>query len=143
MIARKPLADAVAARVAAIENAAHYRGEIPKTPPTMSNDDLRVRAYTVLWSGPGGAGAEEALAGGAQDDVDWTFLVSCVAGDVPTVEVLVDLVLLQLDGWEPVLEGLSTGTCRLDFDPGPPRPDLSFTPTRFYVQLPFRLRAGR
>lgn len=138
-----PLADAAATRVAAIANATHYRGEIPKTPPTMSPTDLRVRAYTVLWSGAGGPGDEEALAGGAQHDVDWTFLVSCVAGDVPTVEALVDLVLAQLDGWEPALEGLSTGTCRLDFDPGPPRPDLSFTPIRFYVQIPFRLRAGR
>lgn len=141
-VARAGLTGLAKGRLADIGNASHYFAEIPETPPTIGPDDQRVRAYTVLWPSPGGPGDEQALAGGAQDDVDWTFLVSCVAGHAPTLDRLIDLVLAQLHGWEPAADGISFGTCRLDFDPGPPRPDLSFTPTRYYVQLPFRLRAG-
>jgi hypothetical protein len=139
---RSTLADLVEARLQDIANATHYRGEIPETPPTVSATDLRVLAYTVLWTGSGGPGDEEALGGGRQDDVDWTFTVTCAAGLATLVDPLIDLVLAQLDGWEPVLEGRSTGTCALDFDPGRVLPDPARTPTRYYLQLPFRLRAG-
>lgn len=139
---RADLADLVELRLKDIANASHYRSEIPETPPTISATDLRVLAYTVFWPGAGGPGGEEALGGGRQTDVDWTFLVTCAAGLSNLVDPLVDLVLAQLDGWEPAIDGLSVGTCGLDFDPGPVIPDPGRTPTRYYVQLPFRLRAG-
>lgn len=139
---RATLAGLAQARIKQIGNATHYRAEIPETPPTVSATDMRVLAYTVLWPGGGGPGEEEALGGGRQDDVDWTFLVTCAAGLAELVDPLVDLVLEQLDGWEPVIDGASVGTCALDFDPGPVVPDPGRTPTRYFIQLPFRLRVG-
>lgn len=141
-VSRKTLADLVEVRLQTIANAAYYRAEIPQTPPTISTDDLRVLAYTVLWPSPGAPGDEEAQSGGAQDDLEWRFAVSCVSGLPAQLDVLIDLVDGLFRGWEPIIAGLSVGTCEQDFDPGVPRPDESFTPTRFYLQMPYVLHVG-
>lgn len=140
-----PLADLVAAakaQLATIGNCSHYEAMIPETPPTVSDEDLRVLAYTVLWPTPGAPGDEQAQAGGAQVDVEWRFMITCAAGLTDLAYDLIDLVTDRFEGWEPVLNGLSVGTCSQDFDPGPLVPGTGFMPVRYYLQLPYVLQVG-
>lgn len=139
------LIDLAKAELADIGHCAHYVAEIPQTPPRAFPgipDDLRVGAYTVLWPTPGAPGAEQAQAGAAQVDVEWRFIVTCAAGLPELLYPLIDLVREKFEGWEPTLAGLSVGTCRQDFDPGPPQPGTGFTPPRFYLQMPYVLQLG-
>ncbi len=132
----------VAQRVAGIGNATHYVGRIPQTPPAVGPEDLRVLPYTVLWMSPGANGDEQALAGGIQDDTVARFIITCASGDPDWTLKLVDLVDGLFNGWEPIIAGLSVGTCVQDFDPGPIQPSDSFAPTRYYLQMPYRMQAG-
>lgn len=141
-VSRKTLADLAELELKAIANTSYYRAEIPTTPPTISPADLRVKPYTVLWPSPGAPGDERAQDDAPLVDLQWRFIVSCVAGDPATIDVLVDHVFGRFHGWRPVLPGLSVGTCAQDFDPGPPQADRSSMPARFYLQMPFLLHVG-
>lgn len=141
-VSRAALTDLATSRIETIANASHYFAEIPETPPTIGVHDSRVLAYSVFWPTPGALGDESASLDGLVDDLDWRFVVSCVAGIPELLMKLVDAIDLQLNGWEPTLDGYSVGRCELDFDTGIPRQDLSFTPTRYFLQLPYRLRIG-
>lgn len=134
----------VQAQLDDIGNCAHYLAEVPQTPPLAlpGSEDLRVGAYTVLWPTPGAPGPEQALAGGTQVDLEWRFLITCAAGIPALVFPLIDLVRAQFDGWEPVIDGLTVGTCTQDYDPGQPVEGRGFTPSRFYLQMPYRLQVG-
>lgn len=144
-VERAVLVNLVKERLEDIDHCAHYLAEIPETPPRVfpdSTKDLRVGAYTVLWPTPGANGAEQALAGGVQVDLEWRFLITCAAGLPGLVYPLIDLVDEKFNGWEPEIEGLTVGTCVQDYDPGQPVEGRGFTPSRFYLQMPYRLQVG-
>jgi hypothetical protein len=136
MVTRSALADLTEARLRNLNGPAGYRGLVPATPPTISVNDLRVRAYWVLWAGAG-AGADERL-GGDRGGKDWSFQVTCVAGIEDHLPQLVDDVHGLLEGWRPV-DDPNVGRCwpPLGYDPGPPRPDNGKTPVRYVVPLRF------
>lgn len=141
-VSRRALTDLATSRLETIANATHYFAEIPETPPTVGIHDPRVLAYSVLWPTPGALGDESESLDGLVDDLDWRFTVSCVAGIPDLLMALVDQVDQKLNGWEPTVNGFAVGRCELDFDTGIPRQDVSFTPIRLYLQLPYRLRIG-
>lgn len=141
-VSRSVLVNLAKARASTIANATHYLAEIPATPPTISDDDLRVRAYTVLWPAPGGNGDESDSLTGLVDDVDWRFTISCVAGIPDLLFALIDQVDAMFNGWWPTIAGLSFEQCVQDFDPGQIQRDDSFAPDRFFLQLPYRFRVG-
>lgn len=144
-VERAALVKLAKAQLEDIGHCSHFLAEIPQTPPTVFPDnpeDLRVAAYTVLWPTPGANGTEQALAGGVQVDLEWRFLITCAAGLSDLVYPLIDLVDAKFNGWEPVIDGLSVGTCVQDYDPGQPVEGRGFTPSRFYLQMPYRLQVG-
>ena len=141
-VSRAVMAELAKARLKQIENASHFVGQIPQTPPTVSAEDLRVLPYDVLWFGAGAPGDEQALAGGVQDDTTLRWMITAASGDPDWTLKLVDLIDALFNGWEPVIAGASVGTCVQDFDPGPIVPGTGFSPTRYYLQLPYRLQVG-
>lgn len=109
-------------------------GEIPQDdpPPTPPNDP-RVKAYWILYAGPG-----------ATDDLrlDATSFVSSlnfqvtVAGGTPDRALFgIGLVRSKINGVE-IASGLIT---EQPFDPGQLRRDDAVVPPRHYVPLQFRL----
>lgn len=141
-VSRAGVFEVVKARLGLIGNASHFVGEIPQTPPTVSADDLRVLPYDVLWPGAGAPGQEIALAGGALSDTTMRWMITAASGDPDWTLKLVDLIDGLFNGWEPVIAGVSVGTCVQDFDPGPIVPGSGFSPTRYYLQMPYRLQVG-
>lgn len=142
-LGRKTLADAAMARLATIANLTVYRGAVPKTPPTISVDDLRVKPYVVLFPGGGMPGADPRLAGDS-NGFDWTFKLTCVSGRETDIEQLVDLVTDKFELWSlvpsPTLADLRViGRCRQINDPEYPVPDMSQTPLRFFTPLIYRI----
>lgn len=107
-------------------------------PPTISDDDLRVRPYIVVYPSPGGPSGDVRFDGSTVGK-SGSFQLTCVVGDESALDVLLDVVLARFDDWRPVLpapyDGLPIGRCRLISDVGPSRRDDAETPTRFWVPL--------
>lgn len=159
-IDRRLILVAVATRLAAVEHATGYVGQIgaknglpgvtgtPADPPPKSGTDLRVTPYFILEPGVGAPLAAEASLGGPLDafrDVDASYTIRAAAGDVNDLLALVDRIdacLRPAGGWGPVVEGAVCGL--LVPQPGytPPMPlDHSVQPPRWFTPLQYRLTA--
>ena len=159
-IDRRLILVAIATRLATVENAVGYVGQIgaknglpgvtptPEEPPAKSPTDLRVTPYFILEPGIGHPLTGEASAGGPYDafrDVDAPYVVRAAAGDVNDLLALVDridAVLRPAGGWAPTVAGFQCG-------PVVPQPgydpqlltDNDITPPRSFTPLQYRLTA--
>lgn len=138
-VSRRTLGEQLQAKLAPIPNLSIYPGEVEKTPPTISADDLRVKPYIVLHPSPGYPSLDVRL-DGTHVGLTWGFQITCVSGISFDVLSIVDVVDAALDGWRP---DPSMGRCRLnpDVDPGPVRSDIGQTPTRFWIPLLYVIHA--
>lgn len=156
-ISRRLLLVAIATRLAAVEHATGYMGQIgakyglpgvagtPEEPPTKSGTDLRVQPYFILEPGIGRPMVGEDSLGGPADtfrDVDAPYVVRAAAGDVQDLLALVDRIETALRGWVPAVAGFQCGPVvpQPGYDP-PLLPDNAITPPRFFTPLQYRLTA--
>jgi len=141
-ISRRVLANTVATRLATLTGVTNYRAEVDETPPTISDEDLRVRPYTVLYPSAGSPGLEEDLEG-RDVDLVWTFQISCVAGNSTDADNLIDRVTALFEHWFITVDtGLTGGRCKQLNDPGPNRCDKAETPPRFWSPLVYGVQIG-
>lgn len=160
VVSRRAVANAVALHLAGVTQATGYYGQIgrplpgqtlvsaggtiPDDPPAKdpTNGDMRVRAYFVLYPGPGGPGPDADL---ADENVDLTISlpVTAVAGDVEDLLALVDRITGRVLRWTPTIPGLACGRVRfpVGYEPGPLLVDDQMKPERLYVRLPFQITA--
>lgn len=133
-VTRKQLASLIKAQLVTITGVSGYRGQPPKTPPTLAPDDMRVKPYWVLHTGAG-APDDERL-GGEIAGIAYTFSVTAAVGVEDHLDQLVDDIHAVLSGWRP---DPSTSRCWPPFglEVGPPRIDDGKTPPRFWLPLPF------
>jgi hypothetical protein len=147
VIRRQALGDQLEARLDALPGAPAltvFRGEAgdPQVKQTGGQDDPsgRVAPYVVVFDGTGPTDLESGLAY-CGEQLRWTPQVTVAAGFTGDCIDAVDRVYAWLYGWSPVLTGVAAG--RLEpppgFDPGPPRPDRTTQPVRFFVPLQWRL----
>lgn len=152
-ILRRPLALAVATRLAGVTNATGYFGQVgpmnglpgvtgtPADPPPKSTDDARVKPYFVMFPGIGLPGDEPDL-GDTLVDLDWSFGVTVAGGDIQDVLALVDRIDALLYRWAPTVAGFQCGPLR--YPPGRDVPlllDQAFKPVRHYAPLQYQLTA--
>lgn len=141
-IRRKTLGDQLETRLKALPGVPAvtvYRGEVPEHPPTLPDSD-RVASYVVMFDGTGAVNLEPDLAY-TNEDLAWAPQTTVAAAFSADCIQLVDRVCFWLYHWSPVVTGVAAG--RLEpppgYDPGPPRPDRTVTPIRFFVPLQWRL----
>lgn len=131
----RALADPVWGLINGITNLDSFDGEDP-TP--QLDPDGRVHAYAVYYPSPGWAHA--VLACGGTDSLDWTFQVTCAAGDRNRTLWCVDKIRTALSGARLSIGGQLL-TIRETTDPGPIRRDDQVKPVRFYTPLLFAVNA--
>lgn len=154
-ISRRLILVAIATRLADVEHATGYVGQIgarnglpgvpvtPSDPLPKSSTDLRVQPYFILEPGVGRPVAAEESLGGPYDafrDLDAPYVVRAAAGDVNDLLALVDRIDAALRGWAPTVEGAVCG-------PMVPQPgydprlltDDGINPPRFFTPLQYRL----
>jgi hypothetical protein len=94
----------------------------------------------VVFDGTGSVDLEPPLQP-CGEQLRWTPQVTVAAGFTGDCIDAVDRVYAWLYGWSPSIPQVSAG--RLEpppgFDPGPPRPDRTVQPIRFFVPLQWRL----
>lgn len=162
-ISRRLLANAVAARLAGVTNAAGYYGKVgnplpsqllvsaggtvPDDPQPKSATDARVRPYFVLYPGAGGQGPDPDAADQAVD-LTQPFRITAAAGDVEDLLALVDRLEARLLHWTPDLgaagAGVHIGYLRRPPgvpDTAPVLTDTQFSPHRLYTPLQYQLTA--
>lgn len=157
-IRRKVLGDQLLQRLLALPGnptVAVYRGEVSKTgarpqlpvdtrshPPLMPDVPDVIAPYVVLFDGTGATGLEPGL-GYCGEDLRWSPQVTVAAGFAEDCLQTVDRVCAWLYRWQPVISGVGVGVLEPPpgFDPGPPRPDRTVTPSRFFVPLQWQLDA--
>lgn len=136
------LADPVWALIDAVSNVNTYDGEIvdangtPVPPPHDS--DGRVHAYAIYYPGAGLAYSRTLDA--APDCLDWTFQVTCVAGDRVRALWCIDKIRTALAGKWVTVNGQQL-QIRQDGDSGSIRRDDNVSPSRFYLPVLFALDA--
>lgn len=160
-IRRKVLGDLLEARLIALPGdpaVTVFRGEVSEAgrrpyvpnagdhPPLLKtaagepDPSRRVAPYVVLFDGAGPSDLEPSVCGG-HEDLRWTPSITIAAGFSPDCAQTIDRVCAWVDGWAPVVGGLSFG--RLvpppGFDPGPVRPDKTVSPVRFFVSTSWLL----
>lgn len=159
LIARRPVAAAIATRLTAVTNAVGYVGQIaalnglpaylgqtdttPEKPPAKSPTDPRVVPYFVFYPGIGGPTDETDL-GDTSVDIDYSCAVTAAAGDVDDLLALVDRITAALWRWAPAdlppVGGRRLVAGPLRFPPGfVPQllVDTQFAPVRHYARLEF------
>lgn len=136
------LADPVWGLLDAIANVNTFDGAFiddeGKPVSVPADADGRVHAYAVYYPGPGWAHA--LLACGGTDSLDWTFQVTCAAGDRTRALWCVQQVRTAVTGTTVTIGGQAL-QIREDGNPGALRRDDSVSPSRFYVPLIFAINA--
>lgn len=130
------LHDVIWARLDALTGFDAYDAEVPATPPL--DPDGRVRAYAVLYAGPGELYAS-ALDGG-QRCLLGSVQVTCVGGDPSRALGCVDAVRTGLTGTVTV-DGATRVIRAKEQDTGPLRVDQATGAPRYYAPLEFDLFA--
>lgn len=141
MGARRDLAAATLARLKTIGGGFKvYESEPPATPPTISDNDLRVKPYLVFHPGSGAPSLEESQCDDAALGIDWTFQVTCVSGIASDVPTLVDAVDALIDHWQPISQA-SCGVFKQisNFNVMKERGE---TPARYVMPLIYRVPFG-
>lgn len=100
--------------------------------------DGRVHAYAVYY--PGAGWAHALLACGGTDSLDWTFQVTCAAGDRTRALWCVQQVRDALTGTTVAVGGQDL-QIREEGNPGSLRRDDSVAPSRLYLPLTFAINA--
>lgn len=136
------LADPVWELLDAIANVSTFDGDFVNAdgePVAVPADaDGRVHAYAVYYPSPGWAHA--LLACGGTDSLDWTFQVTCAAGDRTRALWCVQQVRAALTGTTVTIGGQEL-QIREEGNPGTLRRDDSVSPSRFYAPLIFAINA--
>jgi hypothetical protein len=148
VIRRQVLGDLLEARVRALPGTpvlTVFRGEAGDPPVKTHADESedasrRVASYVVVFDGTGPMDIEAGL-GRCGEQLRWTPQVTVAAGFTDDCIDAVDRVCAWLYGWSPIVPGVAAGPLEPPpgFDPGPPRPDRTVTPIRFFVPLLWRL----
>lgn len=114
-------------------------------PPTVSENDLRVRPYVVQHPSPGRAWPNRRLVG-YETGIGWTTQLTCVTGDEEGLGPLVDAVSARFDNWLPTFAAPHADKparrFRLLNDPGPSQRDEDVRPPRYWVPLIYQLPVG-
>lgn len=116
-----------------------FRGKVDAPP---LDDDGTVHAYAVLYESPGRRTGSRL--GSLRDRLEWSFQVTCAAGDVERCLWAIDKVTRTLTGQQLEVPG-RTGKPRIVEDETnwtryvTEEPDV--TPSRFFVPLLFNLHA--
>lgn len=126
------LADDVWAILSAVAGVNHFDGEVT-TPP--KDPDGRVHPYTAFYPAAGFRSSNRVGAG--LSSLDWTFQVTCVAGDRERCLWCVDKIRSAFTGRRLTLTGGRAGRIRELGNPGPVRIDRDVAPTRAYLPLDF------
>lgn len=153
-IRRKVLGDQLVARLVALPGSPSivvYRGSVTRAgrrpqvdgsidPPLIPDVADVVAPYVVVFDGTGTTDLEPDLAD-ANEDLRWTPQTTVAAGFDEDCIQAVDRVFAWLNRWSPSIPGVSAGRLRVvpGFDAGPPRPDTTVKPARFFVPLQWQL----
>lgn len=100
--------------------------------------DGRVHAYAVYYPSPGWAHA--LLNGGENDSLDWSFQVTCAAGDRTRALWCVQQVRNAVSGMRVQVRGQGLLIWETS-NPGPVRRDDAISPGRFFIPLTFQVNA--
>lgn len=146
----RPVAAAVAARLAGVTNATGWVGQFgarhglpgitdtPDAPPVKSEEDPRVRPYFVLYPGIG-VPVEEANAADTFDDVDIPIAITAAAGDIDDLLALAGRIEDQLYRWAPTgFDGFVVAPLRHPVGYSPQvLLDTTVTPPRHFTRLEY------
>lgn len=138
VIDRKALADAVAARLRdELPDVTGFQGEAVDV-PLAPDGDGRALPYWVLHVSPGGPTDQQDL-GDTVIDLDWSFQITCAAGEEADVQALMSDVDAVIYRWRPTVDGLVCGPCKppFGFTGIPIQRDRSVTPHRPFVPLQY------
>lgn len=149
-IRRKVLGDQLYQRLAEMPGpptVTVYRGIVAPDPPLLQtatgepDPSGRIAPYVVLFDGTGPTENEPALDPTQAEELRWTPQTTIAAGTPEDCIQAVDRVMAWLRPWQPVLDDVAAGflVAPPGFDPGPPRPDRTVQPYRFFVPLLWRL----
>jgi hypothetical protein len=140
-VPRRVLVEVLFARTA-LPNVSRFLRQIDAELPTVGENDLRVKPYTVLYPSAGAGGYDVRL-GGDMVGLGTSFQITCAAGEEKAVDLLVDAVTARFDEWRPQLPApydlMPIGRCRLLNDPGPAQRDDDESPARFWTPLVYGL----
>lgn len=149
-VSRRLIANAIAAQLVGVTNAAGFYGQVGRgldgtlggEPQPKSATDPRVAPYFVFYPGPGGDGPDLEAAQ-LDDDITQGFSITAAAGDVEDLLALVDRITTRIYLWTPTVAGHVCGriTYPLGFQPGAHLVDRQFDPHRLYVPLQYQLTA--
>ena len=143
-VPRRVLVEVLFARLE-LPNVSHFLRQIDEELPTIGENDLRVKPYTVLYPSAGAGGYDQRL-GGDLVGLSTSFQITCGAGEEKAVDLLVDAVTGRFDEWRPTLpdpyDDHPIGRCRLLNDPGPARRDDDESPARFWTPLVYGLHVN-
>lgn len=155
-IRRQLLGDQLQARLEAMPGVPAvtvFRGEAGDPPVKTDADGVedpsgRVAPYVVVFDGAGATDLEPSLGSSVGDDerrgdeqLRWTPQVTVAAGFSEDCVDALDRVYAWLRPWSPALAGVAAGRLQPPpgFDPGPPRPDRTVAPIRYFVPLQWQL----
>lgn len=155
MISRRTLNAALRDRLADVEHATGYYGQVGRRfdgttderPPTRGPGDPAVAPYFVLYPSPGTPGVDGTS--GERDvadsfvSLDHLIQVTAVAADAEDLDALVDRIDGLLYRWRPQLDGAKCGPLGPPpgFNPGPYFPDTTVKPARLWTPLQYQLTA--
>lgn len=155
VIRRKVLGDLLVERLVALPGSpvvVVYRGEVSSRgrrplvdgstdPPMLAQPRGAVAPYVVVFDGTGAVELEAGLAR-CGEQLRWTPQVTVAAAFPEDCLQTVDRVHAWLYGWQPAVgAGVAAGLMvpPPGFDPGPPRPDRTVSPVRWFVPLQWQL----